>query len=754
MFEVLFENSLLQISTGLLAKNTHGSVLVSYEGATILCTATVGEWSEYSSCLPLSVVYQERAYAIKRIPAGFIKREGRSKEHEIAIARFIDRALRPTISKSFRYEIQIVCTVINYDKKHVPTSTMSIVGASAALLMAGVPSVAVGAVAIGYKSGNWSLYDEKCSHYLFIAGHSYGVTALENHGEPISTSALNKGFQYATSFLHDSSQLVRKVASAAKKITWNPVAIEQHDTECNARELVDNYKSKNYEAIEKQKQQFLLPWKNRKLGEFRWNQVVRSIMRQFILWNNIRIDLREFDDIRKISIESIAMKQPHCVFTRGSTQVLSVATMASNDECQIVETLDGVFREKFITHYMFHPYSTAEVGRCDGSSRREIGHGCLVQKALRFSVKDSKMIRIVSEVLESDGSSSMASVCASSIALQKLEVGIRDRVAGISIGLLTENAQTIFLTDLTACEDDWSDMDLKLAGTSKGITALQLDIKIAHLPWQVLFSGVEYGFDKLKRVLKICFDEKNNKEENIFKNDVHFKKNDTIKDNNDNVVDIDDVVRSKNRKTAYEDRGNLSENIKIHSSKHYTPNSDKFSQVNLEKTETKESSNNKKNERKHNTELIMLHNKSNFKSELNKENLVEKNEILESNSSLADMTTYFISMSNKKMSDANWKKITPQNNSEIKIKDNGVLIKAKKSEFIKIGNDIFNKVYGESKKDVNQAEVTSIQDRKVKFKILATKAEGSMTIKEGGLPSIGSIIIVYKGSFGRWRYLF
>ena len=503
----------LSIQTGKVAKQASGSVVVRY-GDTIVMVATVSAHKERpSSFLPLSVEYQEKIYAAGRIPGNYFRREiGRPSEKETLTARLIDRPIRPLFPKKYSYETQVIATVLSMDQENDP-DTLAMIGASAALTISDIPfagpiaSVRVGRIngqlAINPGIPDWAESDLN----IIVAGSKTGVVMVEGGGNLISEADMLEAIFFghnAIQPLIDIQMQLQETNGAAKRPYSPPekdedlVGLLETQASAPIREtIVIPEKTKRSEALRELKAQLF-----EKLGEAYTDRkeevydilgdLQKKISRDLILKEGRRIDGRRFDEIRPISCEAGILPRPHgsALFTRGETQVLGVLTLGSGRDEQRVETLGGEELRPFMLHYNFPPYSVGEVKRIGGPSRRDIGHGGLSTRAIEKILPDKEnfdyTIRLVSEVFESNGSSSMGTVCSCCLALMDGGVPIKAPVAGIAMGLVKEDDQIVVLSDILGDEDHTGDMDFKVAGTREGITALQMDIKILELSRDIM----------------------------------------------------------------------------------------------------------------------------------------------------------------------------------------------------------------------------------------------------------------------------
>jgi polyribonucleotide nucleotidyltransferase len=557
------EGKELVIETGAVAKQADGAVLVSFGESVVLVTGTAsGAIREGIDFLPMTVEYQEMAYAAGKIPGGFFKREGRPTEKEILTARLIDRPLRPLFAKGFFNEIQIIATVLSADQENDP-DVLAICGASAALEISSLPFKGpIAAVRVGRLKGQWvsnptvsQLRESDVN--LVVAGSRESVVMVEGGGQELSEDELLEaiffGHRALQPILDGQEELKKKWIEAEnqrRKTAGEPeisaiekrsvpelfsdaalgqqVLLAEESTRARIRAagqekirqaLSIARKKERNEQLEKVRQETLAPLLEEfpeKAGEIKayYETLERFILRQSILSENRRIDGRAFNQVRPIHIEVGWLPRTHgsALFTRGETQVSAVATLGSGEDEQRVEALTGETYKSFMLHYNFPPYSVGEVRMLRGPSRRDIGHGALAERSigrvLPSSINFPYTIRVVSEVLESNGSSSMATVCGASLALMDAGVQIKSPVAGIANGLIKEGDRVIILTDILGDEDHHGDMDFKVAGTRDGITGFQMDIKIPGVTREILRQalaqakeGREFILGKMEEVL-------------------------------------------------------------------------------------------------------------------------------------------------------------------------------------------------------------------------------------------------------------
>jgi len=503
----------LSIQTGKVAKQASGSVVVQYGETTVLVTVVSANNERMVDFLPLSVEYQEKIYAAGRIPGNYFRREiGRPSEKETLTARLIDRPIRPLFPKSYRFETQVIATVLSMDQENDP-DILAMVGASAALEISDSPFAGpIACVRVGRIDGelvaNPQLSDiEKCDINIIVAGSKTGVVMVEGGGDIVSEADMLEAIFFGHKALQpliDIQEELKKAVGLAKREFIPPEKdqtlvqlLESKAVEGLHEAVLVPAKMERYAALKKAKADIFEnlgeDYADRKDEVYAiFDDLQKQICRDIILKEGRRIDNRKFDEIRPISCEVGILARPHgsALFTRGETQVMGVLTLGSGPDEQRVETLRGEEFRPFMLHYNFPPFSVGEVKRVGGPSRRDIGHGGLstraVEKILPPKEEFDYTIRIVSEVLESNGSSSMGTVCAASLALMDGGVPVKSPVSGIAMGLVKEDDDIAILSDILGDEDHYGDMDFKVAGTSEGITALQMDIKIHELSSEIM----------------------------------------------------------------------------------------------------------------------------------------------------------------------------------------------------------------------------------------------------------------------------
>jgi polyribonucleotide nucleotidyltransferase len=508
----------LSIQTGKVAKQASGSVVVQYGDTVVLVTVVSTHDERPGDFLPLTVEYQEKIYAAGRIPGNYFRREiGRPSEKETLTARLIDRPIRPLFPKGYRCETQVIATVLSMDQENDP-DTLAMVGASAALHISDIPFAGpIAAVRVaridGQFKANPTLAElEGCDINMVVAGSKTGVVMVEGGSDGVSEADLTEAIFFghrAMQPLIDLQVKLRETHGAPKRDFTLPARDEEFAARVESlaaeplREaLLIPQKVQRYAAARSAKQRILDALGDE--GIERREQVVaiiedlkRRILRELILKEGRRVDGRRLDEIRPIACQVGILPRPHgsALFTRGETQVLGVLTLGSGQDEQRVETLSGEEFRPFMLHYNFPPYSVGEAKRIAGPSRRDIGHGGLstraIEKILPAKETFDYTIRLVSEVLESNGSSSMGTVCACCMAMMDGGVPIKAPVAGIAMGLVSEGERVVVLSDILGDEDHAGDMDFKVAGTRDGITAVQMDIKIHELSREILATALE-----------------------------------------------------------------------------------------------------------------------------------------------------------------------------------------------------------------------------------------------------------------------
>ena len=509
--EIEWGGRTLAIETGRIARQADGAVLVSYGESSVLCTA-VGQQKpkEGIDFFPLTVHYQEKTYAAGKIPGGFFKREGRPTEKEVLTSRLIDRPIRPLFHKSYRNETQIICTTVSHDLENDP-DIAALIGASAALTISGLPFLGpIGAARVGYINGDYILNptaDQLAESELdlIVAGTAEGVLMVESEAHELSEEIMLGAVVFGHKAYQEVIDLIISVAERAAKepraITETPQEIL--DLEAKVRKLgeaaireayTEKDKLARQEKVSAAKASVMeqLSEEEQAIASGPLKTLEKDVVRRDIIDTGNRIDGRDTKTVRPIDCQISVLPRSHgsALFTRGETQGLVVATLGTGQDEQIIDALEGEYRQHFMLHYNFPPYSVGEAGRMGFTGRREIGHGKLAWRALRPLLPAKEdfpyTIRVVSEITESNGSSSMASVCGASLSMMDAGVPLKAPVAGIAMGLIKEDDGYAVLSDILGDEDHLGDMDFKVAGSANGITSLQMDIKITSITQEIM----------------------------------------------------------------------------------------------------------------------------------------------------------------------------------------------------------------------------------------------------------------------------
>ncbi len=510
----------ITFETGRIAKQASGAAFTTSGDNAVLCTAVASpDPKEGIDFFPLTVEYREFTYAGGRIPGGFIKREGRPSEKEVLTSRQIDRPIRPLFPEAFRNETQVVAFVYSADKENDP-DVLGINGASCALAMSDIPFHGpVGAVRIGFVEGAFIVnptYAERAVSHLniMVVGTADGIVMVESGAKEVSEETVVDAIEFAHGEIKKICAAIEemvKLAGKAKRAV-KPIEIDGEYltalTEKAGERLRDalntqkHPKFESYALVKEIKDELKkeLPEGDaaaaKKFGKY-YELLRENIFRDQVLNDRIRPDHRAFDEIRHVECEIGILPRVHgsALFTRGETQALVTATLGTTDDAQRMESYEGEQKRKFMLHYNFPPFSVGEVGRMTGVGRREIGHGALAWRAIEAVLpgedESPYTLRVVSDITESNGSSSMASVCGASLALMAAGIPLKGAVAGVAMGLVKEGDKYAVLTDIAGAEDHYGDMDFKVAGTSKGITALQMDIKIMGITSQIMREALE-----------------------------------------------------------------------------------------------------------------------------------------------------------------------------------------------------------------------------------------------------------------------
>ncbi len=518
------------LETGRIARQATGAVLVSMDKTTVLCTVVGAKTAKPGQdFFPLSVHYQERTYAAGRIPGGFFKREGRPSEKETLTSRLIDRPIRPLFPEGFQNEVQVICTVLASEKDQDP-DIAAMIGTSAALAISGIPfNGPIGGARVAYTDAQGYVLNPSYSGLvgsklnMVVAGTKDAVLMVESEADELTEDQMLGAVLFAHQEMQAVIQVIEELAREAGKPRWNWQAPAANTALMKA--LADGFKDQlgeayritekqvRYERVNALKDQAVAQLAGEG-SEFNaedvkglFKDLEASLVRNRILHGEPRIDGRDNQTVRPISVQIGVLPKVHgsALFTRGETQAIGVATLGTTRDAQLIDALEGERKDNFMLHYNFPPYSVGEAGRMGGVGRREIGHGRLARRALTAVLPSPEAfpytIRIVSEITESNGSSSMASVCVGSLAMMEAGVPLKAPVAGIAMGLVKEGERFAVLTDILGDEDHLGDMDFKVAGTANGVTALQMDIKIEGITEQIMETALQQALQARLHIL-------------------------------------------------------------------------------------------------------------------------------------------------------------------------------------------------------------------------------------------------------------
>ena len=511
----------LVLETGRLARQADGAALVRYGETSVLATVVMArEASSGADFFPLTVHYMEKAYAAGKIPGGYFKREGRPSEKEILTSRLIDRPIRPLFPSSLRHEVQVLATVLSHDLEN-ESDIVALIAASAALGLSGIPFQGpVGASRVGYAGGEFLLNPalgrlQESALDLVVAGTPDAVLMVESQAQELPEETMLD----AVMFGHKASQeVMAAIERLCEKAEVSPLPVAESPLEVVLPPEARTWLQEAYGVADKQARQEAVAAvraRCREALEIEEDAVAapfkvleKEVVRGALLNSGVRIDGRPLNQVRPIAAEVGVLPRAHgsALFTRGETQSLAVATLGTGDDEQFVDALEGTYREPFLLHYNFPPYSVGETGRVGFTGRREVGHGKLAWRALKAVLPSHNTfpytIRVVSEITESNGSSSMASVCAGSLALMDAGVPLSRAVAGIAMGLIKQGDQAAVLSDIIGDEDHLGDMDFKVAGTQEGVTALQMDIKIRGVTREIMREALAQAHEGRLHILQ------------------------------------------------------------------------------------------------------------------------------------------------------------------------------------------------------------------------------------------------------------
>ena len=520
--EIEWAGRTLKLETGKIARQADSTVIATYGGTTVMCNVVAAkEANPDMDFFPLTVNYQEKYYSVGKIPGGFFKREARPTEKETLVSRLIDRPVRPLFHKDFKNETQVTCTVLSHDQEN-DSDVVAMVAASAALTLSGLPFLGpLGAIKIGFIDDEFIVNPNKSQLSnskleLVLAGTKEGVLMIESEAHELSEKQMLDAVVLGQ---ENYKTVIEAIISLAKKAAKEPWDLKEKDEEIKnlpskinedfGKDFIDAYK-----ITEKQKRSEKLSSLRNEISEKFVSEtlspvlvsdaiknVEKDIVRGELINTGNRIDGRDTKTVRPIVCETGVLERTHgsALFTRGETQALVVSTLGTGQDEQRIDAIDGEYTENFMLHYNFPPYSVGEVGRIGSTSRREIGHGKLAWRAIHPMLPSKEKFpytyRVVSEITESNGSSSMATVCGTSMSLMDAGVPLERPVAGIAMGLIKENDKYVILSDILGDEDHLGDMDFKVAGTSEGITSLQMDIKITSITAEIMEEALAQAKD-------------------------------------------------------------------------------------------------------------------------------------------------------------------------------------------------------------------------------------------------------------------
>ena len=576
----------LKIETGKVAKQATASTIVSYGDTVVMANVVAAKEPKPDlDFFPLTVSYQEKFYAAGKIPGGFFKREGRPTEFETLTSRLIDRPIRPLFPEGFKNETQVILTVLSHDGETNP-DIVAMIAASSALTLSGVPFMGpIGGCRVGYDGSNYTLnpkINDDGDLDLVVAGTSDAVLMVESEAKQLSEEIMLGAVKFGHESMQEVIKIIINLAEECANDPWEFSHTINESLLDEIKKTCEDKISKSYSIVDKMERQSSLSeikssledqYKeneecsiNEVMGYFK--KIEKNVVRSQILNNQSRIDGRKLDEVRNISSEVSWLPRTHgsALFTRGETQAIVVATLGFSEDEQRIEALQGSYKENFMLHYNFPPYSVGEVGRLGATGRREIGHGKLAWRALK-AVLPSKddfdyTIRLVSDITESNGSSSMATVCGSSLALMDAGVPIKNSVSGIAMGLIKEGDDFAVLSDILGDEDHLGDMDFKVAGTKEGVTSLQMDIKITGITYEIMEKALEQAKGGRDYILNEM-----NKEISEARTELgpYTPRSETIKVKRDNIGEIigkggstiKDIIEKSGAKIDISDNGNV-----------------------------------------------------------------------------------------------------------------------------------------------------------------------------------------------------
>lgn len=531
---IRYGNHNLTLETGTIARQATASVIVGMDDTVVLVTVVGKESADEKDFFPLTVNYQERSYAAGRIPGGYFKREGKPTEKETLTSRLIDRPLRPLFPKGFHSEVQVIATVLSMNPEIDP-DVPAMIGASAAIALSGLPATShLAAARVGYIDDQYLLNPtisqlETSQLDMVVAGTENAVLMVESEAKELSEEVMLGAVMFAHQEMQSVINVIKEMVSESGVTSWDwqgpqiDAALKERINNLITQDLNQAYQIRN----KKERQIALADIRDRALDQILQNasveeeltllqqtkhilyQLERDIVRSQILKSGTRIDGRDTKTVRPINIQTGILPRTHgsALFTRGETQAIVVATLGTERDAQTIDALEGERKENFMLHYNFPPYSVGEVGMVGSPKRREIGHGNLAKRGINPVLPTLKefsyVLRVVSEITESNGSSSMATVCGTSLALMDAGVPLKSHVAGVAMGLVKEDEAFAVLTDILGDEDHLGDMDFKVAGTTSGITALQMDIKIDGITQAIMSKALDQAREGRLHILNL-----------------------------------------------------------------------------------------------------------------------------------------------------------------------------------------------------------------------------------------------------------
>ncbi|MCL7941290.1 polyribonucleotide nucleotidyltransferase [Halomonas sp. ATCH28] len=527
-----YGRSTVTLETGRIARQATGAVMVTMDDTVVLCTVVAKkEANPAQPFFPLGVFYQEKTYAVGKIPGGFFKREGRPTEKETLTSRLIDRPIRPLFPKGFMNEVQVVCSVLSTDRNHDP-DIAAMLGTSAALAISGVPfNGPIGGARVGFTEDNGYFLNPTVEELagselnMVVAGTEKAVLMVESEANELLEDEMLGAVLYAHQEMQVAIQAINELTAEAGKPKWewqppaDNVALKGAMADAFEKKVGEAYritdKMARQDALAALKEQAVEQFAGEEEGKYDADEVKgafagleKRVVRARVVKGEPRIDGRDHKTVRPLSIEVGSLPKTHgsAIFTRGETQAIVVATLGTLRDSQLIESLEGERKDRFLLHYNFPPYCVGEAGFMGGPKRREIGHGRLARRGVQAMLPDEAefpyTIRVVSEITESNGSSSMASVCGSSLALMDAGVPMKAPVAGIAMGLVKDEDGFAVLTDILGDEDHLGDMDFKVAGSAEGVTALQMDIKIEGINEEIMEVALQQAYEARQQILE------------------------------------------------------------------------------------------------------------------------------------------------------------------------------------------------------------------------------------------------------------